>query len=101
MTAHEEARMRAAPLVARIMRNIAADRGCEPEALKQTLHDAVEASVLVELETLLDPWAGDRHTPLVPERQSERIDEDNRVDEPITVNQRVPSVKRTKKVTPR
>lgn len=72
VTAHCRARMRAAPLVARVLRAVAHDRGCSTDDLSQTLHDAVEAATLVEIEELIDPWGGDRHTPLVPELQGDR-----------------------------
>ncbi len=63
MDAHEQARLRAVPLVARLMRVVAADRGCRPEDLSPTLHADLENAVLAELGELLDPWAADHRTP--------------------------------------
>ena len=66
MDAHEAARLRAAPLVARLMRVVAADRECETDDLSPTLHADIENAVLLELADLIDPWAPDKRTPTRP-----------------------------------
>jgi hypothetical protein len=79
MDAHERARLRAVPLVARITRRVAEHMGVSVDDLAGTLLAAdIEAYVLAELADLLDPWSRDHRTPVVSERVTLPVDESGR-----------------------